>query len=255
MQTTLAFVQQTNSWKTDRRFAYLQHVNALVKNITFFGSAELELYRLAFNTTDSTYNTSSTPKLTNLYLSLNYRVIKQLSLSLSYSAMKNVVYYQTYKSYLDKLQDPATLQGYILQVVCRPVNKISIGITTAYRFEKNDPKDTKNLYGYVTYSLIPGINVSATASVTLLQTSYLGGNIYGIGLSRDFFAGKLYAGLNYRYVKYNYYSNDYFDVQNVGEVNLTWRIYKKISMSVYYEGTFTKINQYNRIYGQLNLGF
>jgi hypothetical protein len=255
MQTTLAFVQQTNSWKTDRRFAYLQHVNSLVKNITFFGSAELELYRLTFNSQDSTYSPSSTPRLTNLYLSLNYRVIKQLTLAFSYSAMKNIMYYETYKSYLDKLQDPATLQGYILQVAFRPVNNLSIGVTTAYRFEKNDPKDTKNLYGYVTYSQIPGIRVSATASVTLLQTSYMGGNIYGLGLTRDLFSGKLNMGLKYRYVKYNYYSSEFTDVQNVGEVTLTWRIYKKISMSVYYEGTFTKENQYNRIYGQLNLGF
>jgi len=255
MQTTLAFVEQMNSWKTDRRFAYFQHVNSLVKNLTFFGSVELDLYRLVFNPQDSSYKPSSNPRLTNLYLSLNYRVIKQLTLSLSYSAMQNVIYYETYKSYLDKLLDPATLQGYIFQVVYRPINKLAIGVTTSYRFEKSDPKETKNLYGYVTYSQIPGINVSATASVILLQTSYLGGNIYGINLSRDLVSGKLYVGLNYRYVKYNYYSAESTIVQNVGELNLTWRIYKKISMSVYYEGTFEKKDQYNRIYGQLNLGF
>ena len=255
MQTTLAFVQQTNSWKIDRRFAYFQHINSLVKNLTFFGSVELDLYRQTYNTQDSTYSASSSPRLTNLYLSLNYRVIKQLTLSFSYSAMQNIIYYETYKSYLDRLLNPATLQGYNLQIVCRPVNKLSVGVTTSYRFEKNDPKDTKNLYGYVTYSQIPGIKVSATASVTLLETSYLGGNIYGINLSRDLLAGKLYLGLNYRYVKYRYYSPEYTDVQNVGEINVTWRIYKKISMSVYYEGTFMKTNQYNRIYAQLNLGF
>jgi len=255
MQTTLAFVEQMNSWKTDRRFAYFQHVNSLIKNLTFFGSVELDLYRLVFNAQDSTYKPSSTPRLTNLYLSLNYRVIKQLTLTFSYNAMQNVIYYETYKSYLDKLLDPALWQGYTFQVAFRPVNKLSIGVTTAYRFEKNDPKDTKNLYGYVTYSQIPGINVSATASVTLLETSYLGGNIYGINLSRDLVSGKLNLGLNYRYVKYRYYSGESTIVQNIGELNLTWRIYKKIFMSVYYEGTFEHTNQYNRIYAQLNLGF
>jgi len=255
MQTTLAFVEQTNSWKTDRRFAYFQHINSLIKNLTFFGSVEMDLYRQVLNTQDSTYSASSTPRLTNLYLSLNYRVIRQLTLSFSYSAMQNIIYYETYKSYLDRLLDPATLQGYNLQIVCRPVNKLSIGVTTTYRFEKNDPKDTKNLYGYVTYSQIPVINISATASFTFLRTSYVGGNIYGINLSRDLLAGKLYLGLNYRYVKYNYYTPEYSDVQNVGEIDLTWRIYKRISMSVYYEGTFQKSNNFNRIYGQLNLGF
>lgn len=256
MQTTLAFVQQMNSWKTDRRFAYFQHVNSLIKNLTFFGSVELDFYRLAFNPQDSTYTPGTTPRLTNLYLSLNYRVIKQLTLSFSYSAMQNIIYYETYKSYLDRLLDPATLQGYSFQVVYRPVNKLAIGVTTAYRFEQNDPKDTKNLYGYVTYSLIPGISVSATASVMLLETSYVGGNIYGIGLSRDLVSGKLYLGLTYRYVNYRYYGFENSTViQNVGELNLTWRIFKKISLSVYYEGTFEKKNQYNRVYAQLNLGF
>jgi len=255
MTTTLAYVEQMNSWKTDRRFAYFQHINSLIKNLTFFGSVEVDLYRLDFNQTDSTYKSSTNPRLTNLYLSLNYRVIKQLTLSLSYNAMQNIIYYETYKSYLDKLLDPGTLQGYIFQVVYRPINKLSIGVTTSYRYEKNDPKQTKNLYGYVTYSQIPGINVSATASVVLLETSYLGGNIYGVNLSRDLVPGKLFMGINYRYVRYNYYSAESTIIQNVGELNLTWRIYKKISMSVYYEGTFEQSNQFNRIYGQLNLGF
>jgi len=255
MQSTLAFVEQTNSWKTDRRFAYFQHVNSLIKNLTFFGSVELDLYRQTFNPQDSTYTPGTKPRLTNLYLSLNYRVIKQLSLSFSYSALQNIIYYETYKSYLEKLLDPATLQGYMLQIVCRPVNRLSIGVTTSYRFEQNDPRDTKNLYGYVTYSQIPGIRVSATASATILETSYLSGRIYGIGLSRDLDAGKLYIGLNYRYVDYHYYGNESTQTQNVGEFSLTWRIYKKISMSLYYEGTFEQTNQYNRIYTQLNLGF
>jgi hypothetical protein len=255
MQSTLAYVEQMNDWKTDRRFIYLQHVNSLVKNLTFYGSAELDLYRMVFNATDSSYSSSMTPRLTNLYLSLNWRVIKQLSLSFSYNNMQNVIYYQTYKSYLDKMQDPATLQGFGLQIVVRPVNKLSIGINGSYRFEQKDPKNTKNVYGYITYSQIPGINVSVTASVNLLQTSYIGGGIYGLSLSRDFARGKLYGSLGYRYVDYRYYGSEIYTPQNVGEVSLTWRIYKRISFTVYYEGTFEKYNSFNRIYGQLNLGF
>ena len=36
MQTTLAFINQMNNGKTDRRFAYFQHTNALIKNLYFF---------------------------------------------------------------------------------------------------------------------------------------------------------------------------------------------------------------------------
>jgi hypothetical protein len=154
MQTTLAFVQQTNSWKTDRRFVYLQHVNSLVKNLTFFGSVEMDLYRLVLNSLDSTYKANSSPKLTNLYLSLNYRLKRKLYLSFSYSARKNVIYYETYKTFLDRLLDPEALQGYLLQVTYHPVSKLSVGVTGGYRFMKQDPRPSKNFYGYVTYSQI-----------------------------------------------------------------------------------------------------
>lgn len=255
MQTTLAFINQTNKGNTDRRFLYLQHVNSLVKNLTFFGSMEVDLYKLSYNPVDSTYTSSNVFNFTNLYLSLNYRVIRQLTLSFSYSARQNVIYYETYKSYLDKLSDPQTLQGFTLQAVIRPVNKLSIGLTGGYRAEKTDPKPSKNFYGYITYSQIPGLNIAATATVTILQTSYINGNIYGIGISRDLVAGKLFAGLAYRYTDYNFYNNEFSTVQNVGEVNLNWRIWKKFALSLYYEGTWDKANQYNRIYAQLNLGF
>jgi len=255
MQSTLAFINQTNDWKTDRRFLYLQHVNSLVKNLTIFGSLEMDLYKLSFNAADSSYTPSNSFNFTNFYISLNYRVIKQLSLSFSYSARQNVIYYETYKSLLDKLTDPQTLQGYMLQAVVRPVNRLAIGLTGAYRFKKADPRPSRNFYGYITYTQIPGIDVAVTGTVTILQTSYINGSIYGIGLSKDLLKGKLYAGLTYRYTDYKYVSNEMTAIQNVGEVNLTWRIWKRFSMSAYYEGTFEGSTQYNRIYAQLTLGF
>jgi hypothetical protein len=255
MQTTLAFINQTNSGATDRRFMYLQHVNNLVKNLTFFGSAELDLYKMTFNPEDSSYTSGSDFHFTNLYFSLNYRVIKQLTLAFSYSARQNVIYYQTYKSLLDKLSDPQTLQGYILQAVVRPTNLLSIGLTGSYRFEKADPRPSRSFYGYITYSNIPGIRIAATGTVTWLETSYVNGKIYGIGISRDLVAGKLFAGLTYRYTDYSFNLAEDPTIQNVGEVNISWRIWKRFSLSVYYEGTFESSNQFNRIFAQLNLGF
>lgn len=256
MQTSLAFINQTNSGKTDRRFFYVQHVNSLVKNLTFFGSAEVDIFGKEFNILDSTYKTVSTPKLTNLYLSLSYRILRRLSMSLSYSARQNVIYYETYKTYLDRLLDNQTLQGYSLQVNYSPVNKLSIGATVSYRFNKLDPKPTQNLYAYLTYSQIPGINTSVTVSTIMLKTGYLNGRIYSAGLSKDLASGKLYMGLTYRYVDYHYNNTEYIPTyQNMGEFSLTWRIIRKLALSVYYEGTFEKITQYHRIYAQVNMGF
>ena len=253
MQTTVAFIQQMNSGNTDRRFAYFQHTNSLIRNLFFFGSVEVDLYKKTMNPVDSvlkdtTYKQDNSPVLSNLYLSLRYRPIRQLSLSVSYSNRQNVIYYETYKSLVDRLLEAATVQGFTFQINYAPIKLLSIGVNAGYRNSKQDPRPTKNLYGYLSFSNIPGINVAATISATILETSYMSGNIYSLGLTRDLVPGKLSCGLAYRYVSYKFYSGETKLVQNMGEVNLSWRILKKLSCGVYYEGTFDKASTFNRVY-------
>jgi hypothetical protein len=244
MQSSLAFVEQMNNSVTDRRFVYFQHSNSLIKNLNFFGTVECDLYRYdtVNNKPQSTFN------LTNVYLSLRYRVIRQLSFSLSYSARQNIVYYETYKNILDQILDPETLQGFMFQVNVNPIKYLSVGARAGYRYRKSDPKPSTNIYGYVTYSRIPVLNMSATLSATFLETSYISGQIYSLVMSRDLVRGKLYAGLGYRYVDYKYLNTESSIPQNMAECNLNWIIYKKLSLSLNYEGTFEKVNKYNRLY-------
>jgi hypothetical protein len=255
MQSTVAYVEQRNDWKTDRRYVYLQHINSLVRNLTFIGSVEADLYKETLSMPDSVYKGQTTFSLTNLYLSLNYRVIRQLSFSLSYSALRNVVYYESYKNFLDQLLNPQLLQGYSFTVTTRPVTNLSAGVSIAYRVQKNDPKPAKNLYAYVTYSRVPWVNLSVTGTYTLLSTSYISGSIYGIGISKDLVRGKLYMDLGYRYIDYNYYNSEFKQIQNMGQVSLSWRIIRKLLVSGYYEGTFQNPVNYNRIYAQVNWSF
>ena len=107
----------------------------------------------------------------------------------------------------------------------------------------------------MTYSLIPGIMTSATASVTWLETSYMTGWIYSLGLARDLSKGKLFTGLNYRYVSYDFTTFDEPTVQHVIEGNLNWRIYKKLTLGAYWEGAFESMLTYNRIYLNLTQRF
>jgi hypothetical protein len=261
MQTTLAFVEQMYNGKTDRRFAYLQHSNSLLSNLYFFGSVEAGLYKKVMNPVDTvqkdtTYKKDNSPTLSNLYLSLRYRPIRQLSLSISYSALQNIIYYESYpKNFLERMLEIATVQGFMFQGSYQPVKYLSIGINAGYRNSKKDPRPTKNFYGYVTYSRIPGIDVSATASVTMLEASYISGNIYNVGISRDLAKGKLYLGLNYKYVDYRFSNDQPKLAQNMGELNITWRIYNKLSCSFYYEGTFENANTFNRVYINLTQRF
>ncbi len=255
MQNTLAFIEQSNAGNTDRRFAYFQHSNSLIANLYFFGSAELDLYNKVLNVEDSTYNQDHSPKISNLYLSLRYRVMKKLSLSVSYSARKNIVYYESYKSFLDKMLESETLQGYSFHFNYNPVGSLSIGLTASYRFQNQDVRDSRNIHGYMTY-LVPGLKMNTTASYTWIDASYLGGSIYGLGLSRDLVKGKLDAGINYRYVDYLFSPYDYSTKQHIGELNLCWRILPKLSLITYFEGTFEKSdNRYQRIYVRLSQSF
>ena len=249
MRSTLAFVEQKNNWLTDRRFAYFQHSNSLAKNLYFFGTAELELFQNINGIQQSSL------KLTNLYLMLRYRAFKKLSFTVSYSARQNLIYYETYKDIVERLIDEATLQGYKFQVNYRPFKYMSVGFRAGYRYRKDDPRPTKNINAYLSYSRVPLIKASATLSATLLETAYLSGGIYSLHFSRDIIPRKLFGGAGYRFVNYQYSYIESSLNQHVGDINITWKIVKKISLSLAYEGVFENANNYNRIYLRLSTRF
>ncbi len=249
MRTTIAIVEQRNNNKTDRRFAYLQHTNSLAKNLFFMGTAELDLYKSVNGQNQSAFN------FTNLYFMLRYRAFRWASFSVTYSARKNIIYYETYKDYLERLIDDATMQGYSVQVNFRPFKFLSIGAKAGYRHRDGDARPTKNLNAYMTFTQIPAVKVTTTLSATLLETNYMNGKIYSVGLSRDIIPGKIYCSVDYRLVNYKYTFYDESLVQHVGDINLSWRMMKKVSLSFTYEGTFEKSLQYNRIYLNLSSRF
>ncbi len=248
-QTSLALVQQMNSGNTDRRFAYLQHANSLIDKVYLYGSAEVDMYRKTAGLQDSK------PRLTGIYLMVRYRPVRKLSVSASYSARKNVIYYETYKSIVDRLLAKDALQGYRLSVTYRPFSHLAIGARAGYRNRNDDPRPSKNLYGFITITQIPNLKVSATASATVMQTAWLDGNIYSLRLTRDIIPGKIYGGAGYRYVDYRFAASEATLRQNMAEIDLTWRILKKLYFSVNYEGTFEKNYAYNRLYINLTQRF
>ena len=242
MNNTLAFIEQRNHSMTDRRFIYYQHTNMLVKNLFLFASAEVDLYKKVDETPETVFKLSST------YMSLRYRIIRTLSVGLSYSARRNIIYYETYKDFIERLLDNEALQGWRFRINYRPAKYIFLGVNAGYRFRKDDPRSTKSLHGYLTYSQVPGIGASVTLSSTWLETSYLNGIIYGLVVSKELVSGKLNGGLKYRYVDYLYQNSEESLIQHVGEASLSWKVYKKLSLSVYYEGTFEKEVPYQRLY-------
>jgi hypothetical protein len=242
MVNSFAIFEQTSHGMTDRRFAYFQHDNSLAKNINLYASSELDLYALENGLPINTI------RLTSLYLSLRYRMSRQLSAYLSYDARKNVIYYETFKNYLDQLLLDATRQGYQLRINYRPTNNITSGITGGYRFQKKDPKPMLNVNGFLTFSQVPGINASVNLTANWLQTSYVDGMIYGIQIYRDIVPSKLSTGIYYRLADNQYSNYSSNSIQQMAQFELSWRISKKLSFSANYDGTFDRETKYHSIY-------
>ena len=214
--------EQRNSGNIDRRFAYFQHTNSSVKNLNFFSSLELELYRLENEEPQNKIT------LTSLYLSLNYRISRKLSVFGSYDNRKNVIYYETFRNYTDEILQQASRQGLRFRMNYRPVNYLIVGASAGTRFRKEDPRPTKTFNGFTTWSKIPWLDASLTLSANLMQTSYLDGQIYGARLSKDIIPGKIYSTIYYRWTGFNYINSNSTLRQNIGEIDFSYQFNKKL---------------------------
>jgi len=241
-QTTLAVFNQMNAFKTDRRFAYFQHSNALLTNLSAFASAEVDFYTLINGLPAATFQWTST------YLSLRYKPVKQLSLNLSYDARKNIYYYETFKNQLDSILDKETRQGLRLGFNYRPFNRWMWGGNAGYRMKKSETRPSLNANTFLTVSDIPYLDASATLDATILQTTYLNGVVYGLRLSKDLFKEKANAELSYRAVDYLYTNSQSTLLQHIIEASLSWRLAKKWMVSFNAEGSFDANDTAARLY-------
>ena len=246
-ESSMAFMQQTNDFRTDRRFLYFQHSNSFIRNLHLIATFEADLYRLKIDSVDNE-QPQNTFSLTGVYVSIRYKILKSLTLYGSYDARKNVMYYETYKTFIDRIMETELRQGFRLQANYRLTKDLTFGVQGGYRFLKSDPSPSRNIYSYFTYGRIPRINISATLYGTYLESNYMNGMVVGLRLNRDFFNGNIQTGLGYSYADYKFSESLVTAGQNVAEINLAWQLKRKMSFSVSYEGTFERSDTYTRIY-------
>jgi len=249
MQNTVSLFQQMNSGSTDRRFVYFQHSNNIIKKVNLFFSSELDLFEKVNN------ENLNTLRLTSLYFSARYSPFRWLSLSSSYDARKNVIYYETFKNYAYRLLDEALRQGFRFRVNIRPINYVFASVYTGYRFREDDSKPTKNIGASLTHSRIPFVNISANINYVNLNTSYLLGNIIGFRISKELFNGKLTTSVSYRNINYEFHNSSTNLLQDVYSADLSLRITKLISFLVSFEGTYKEKESYSNIYLNLTTRF
>jgi hypothetical protein len=233
-QSTLAFIEQHNGSKTDRRFVYLQHSNSTLKDFSFFGSMEVDLFENVSGVAKSTLS------LTNMYLSLRYKLSKQLSLTTSYDSRKNIIYYESYKSFIDQLVDDETRQGLRFNINYRPLKFVTWGANASWRFQKSDINLSKNLNSYLNFSRVPWIGASASITANFLQTNYLDSKMFGVRMTKEIIPGKLSSDAYFRMVDYSYKNYEYTVKQKIAGLDVSVNLTKMLAFHVYYEGTFEK---------------
>ncbi len=240
-RTSIAFFNQMNDFKTDRRYIYIQHSNSLLKNVDFFGSTEIDLYSVQNNLPKNDIS------LTSLYLSLSYRPVNNLSLSMTFDERRNVYYYETYKNRVDSLLEKEMRQGLRFRFYYRPIKYLTWGGSAGYRLQTPTSNESMNAVSYLTYSKIPLIDASLTVTGTALKTANISGFIYGATLSKDFFDGNFSAELEYRKAQI-------FE-QDIADLSILWRISKSLMLSTDFEATFDSGDALGRVFINLTQRF
>ncbi|MCB0588747.1 MAG: TonB-dependent receptor [Phaeodactylibacter sp.] len=231
-QTTFGFLEQRNKSEVDRRFVYFQHSGELMDNLHLFGSFEVDLFEKINN------EAKNALRLTNMFVSLRYRLSRNWRVSVSYDNRKNIIYYESYKSFIDRLIEDETRQGLRFGVNYRPFNLVTVGANASWRFQKNGSNLSKNLNTYVNISRLPLVNARLSLTANFLQTNYLNSRIFGARLSKDIIKRRLNGDLYYRNVNYLYGSNETAIRQNIAGASLSLVLMKHLTMYLYYEGTF-----------------
>ena len=249
MHNTLSLFQQTYNNKTDRRFLYLQHTDNIFSDLYLFVSSEVDLFKLKNN------KPAGDLSLTSLYMSAQYAPFRKVSFNLSYDARKSVVYYQTFRSFIDSLFENNMRQGLRLSVYVRPLTGMFINIGGGYSYQKGDLKPSRNFNVSITQSEIPLLLISATLSANRILGNYQNGSIYGIRISKylPFNSTSIMAG----------FSNVSYDFGGfAGKLNqrqITFQVSTKIIESLffnlYYEGDFDGTTTYSRFLTGINFRF
>lgn len=242
IQTSVALAEQRNGGMTDRRFMYMQHSSNLTKTISVFSSFEFDLYQRIDSTPENTLN------LTSMYLSLQYRPGRKLTLSGSYDARRNVIFFETFRNTIDALIEQETRQGLRFRANYRPFKFVSAGGAFGYRFQKSQGNDATHMHLYVTHSRVPRINASVAGSATVISNPFLQGAVYGVRMSRDVIRQKLFAEVEYRRVHYLYSRSELTLTQDLVGINCSWRVRKNLTLSADYESAFQSQTTQHRLH-------
>lgn len=241
--TSLAFVQQTASGRTDRRYLYFQQSAFIGRKIILFGSAEADLYDPG----------GKSIKFTSGYFNLNWRSTQRLSINATYDARRNPVFHETYRTSLDSLIENELRQTLRFGADLRIRGNMNAGLRSSIRILPSDSRESMNLSGYFTWRSQGRSMLSATLSGNYLQTSIMDGYYSSLTLRKN--SGKVQAGAGYSYYSFALGENTGRTFRHTARADITIRFTQKTFLVADYELALEQLLNSHFIFLQLTQRF
>ena len=248
IENVVGAFQQTNNGKVDRRFLYFQHSNNLIPKTNLFLSTEIDLYKRDKNIGKSAFS------LTSLYLSMRIAPSSSFSITTTYDARRNVVYYETYKFFIDTLFQNELRQGFRIYTNIRPADNLFVGLNAGYQFKSGDIRPSRNYGGYLSYSDLPLFGLTPSLNFTRIMSNYLNGTDLGGKLSK-YLSNGMYISAGYRKLKYQFTTVSSSINQNIFTADLSIPLIRNLNLLIDYEGVFENINTFSRFFIDLTTRF
>ena len=241
-QTTIGLLEQRNGNAIDRRYAYFQHSSSPVKNLNLFSSIELDLYQNISGI--NSYN----PRLTNLFISAQYRLTRSLTFSLSYDTRKRIIFYESLRTQIEELlADDQARQGIRARINFRPFRYMNIGIAAARRYQSNNQNKAENISGFLSYSKLPFIKGRLSVNYNQNQSNYLRTKIYSVRYNRALIPRYLDGDFYYRNVTYTYIGSESRSDQQYYGAGLSLRLNKTLRFRLLTEHSIRQLDKNWRI--------
>ena len=242
--STIGYMEQRNSGKLDRRYLYFQHSSTVFRNLILFGSFEADLYKTINGQAQNGF------QFTNLYASARYRFGRRYSLLISYITRKRIIYYETFKTEIERLlDDDIARQGARITFRARPLNFLSFGLSYSKRFQSDSRNPSDNINVNAGFSRVFGGRISLSYNYN--TSDYLKSNAGSIRYTRTL-TQWMSADFYYRFLFYDFYSSGEIyanprPMQNYFGTNLSFFMKKRF--------TFSTLAEYSTVNDENNFRF
>lgn len=243
VEATVGILEQKNGNAIDRRYAYIQGSAYLGFGFSLFSSAEMDLYNLNAEMKESGI------RLTNFHISTNYRLTKRIRVSMSYDTRRQIIFYETFQTQLERLiADDQARQGIRARVNVKVTKALTAGLAYGKRYQSSLDNASDNYNAFATLRNTPIIGGTLSGNININRSSYLNSISTTFRHNRYFFQNKINASTYLRTVAYSYNpERDVTIIQQFLGTSINYRFGKKMTLGALGEFSLRKAEYKTRI--------